>query len=132
MTKKRSIFFGLIAAIIGGLSFYFLIDKEDQNQIFVTVDNSLTSDKVRIHKGFYSINSGSDENLIKLGLDKIIYSDNSVKSFETICGETIFLLFMTINSMQLFDILFRMTSMTEYLNHTHTILTLKELKTKYI
>lgn len=55
------------------------------------MDNSLTSDKVRIDKGFYSINSGSDENLIRLGLNEIIYTDNKAKSFETICGENDFL-----------------------------------------
>lgn len=91
MTKKRLIIIGLVAAIIGGLSIYFLVSKEDQNKLFVTVDNSLTSDKIRIDEGFYSINSGSDENLIKLGLDKTVYSDNKAKSFETICGENDFL-----------------------------------------
>ena len=90
MTKKRFIIFGLVAVIIG-LFFYFLEGKEDQNKLFVTVDNSLTSDKVRIDKGFYSINSGSDENLIRLGLNEIIYTDNKAKSFETICGENDFL-----------------------------------------
>lgn len=91
MTKKKLIIFGIVAAIIGGLSFYFIVIKEDQNKLFVTVDNSLTSDKIRIDNGFYSINSGSDENLIKLGLDTTVYSDNKAKSFETICGENDFL-----------------------------------------
>ena len=91
MTKGKLIIFGIVAAIIGGLSFYFIFSKEDQNKLFVTVDNSLASDKIRIDEGFYSINSGSDENLIKLGLDKTVYSDNNAKSFETICGENDFL-----------------------------------------
>lgn len=54
------------------------------------MDNSLTSDKIRIEKGFYSIDSNSDEELIKLGLDTVIYSDNKAHSFETICGENDF------------------------------------------
>jgi hypothetical protein len=91
MTKKKLIIFGIIAAIIGGLSFYFIFIKADQNKLFVTVDNSLISDKIRIDEGFYSINSGSDENLIKLGLGKTVYSDNNAKRFETICGENDFL-----------------------------------------
>lgn len=91
MTKKKLIIFGLVVVIIGGLSIYFLVSKEDQNKLFVTVDNSLNSDKIRIDEGFYSINSGSDENLIKLGLDKTVYSDNKAKRFETICGENDFL-----------------------------------------
>jgi len=91
MTKKKLIIFGIVAAIIGGLSFYFIFIKEDQNKLFVTVDNTLISDKIRIDEGFYSINSGSDDNLIKLGLGKTVYSDNNAKSFETICGENDFL-----------------------------------------
>jgi len=91
MTKKKLIIFALVAAIIGGLSIYFLVGKKDQNKLFVTVDSSLTLDKVRIEKGFYSINSGSDGNLIQSGLDKIVYADNTAKSFETICGENDFL-----------------------------------------
>jgi hypothetical protein len=91
MTKKKLIIFGIIVTLLGGLSFYFIFSKEDQNILNVTVDNSLTSDKIRIDEGFYSINSGSDENLIKLGLDKTVYSDDNAKSFETICGENDFL-----------------------------------------
>ncbi|MFY7732504.1 MAG: hypothetical protein ACOVSR_03400 [Bacteroidia bacterium] len=91
MTKKKLIIFGIVAAIIGGLSFYYIFIKEDQNKLFVTVDNTLISDKIRIDEGFYSINSGSDDNLIKLGLGKTVYSDNNAKSFETICGENDFL-----------------------------------------
>ncbi|MFN6178915.1 MAG: hypothetical protein ACK46G_15430 [Flavobacteriales bacterium] len=91
MTKKKLIIFGIVAAIIGGLSFYYIFIKEDQNKLFVTVDNTLISDKIRIYEGFYSINSGSDDNLIKLGLGKTVYSDNNAKSFETICGENDFL-----------------------------------------
>jgi hypothetical protein len=91
MTKKKLIIFGIVAAIIGALSFYYIFIKEDQNKLFVTVDNTLISDKIRIDEGFYSINSGSDDNLIKLGLGKTVYSDNNAKSFETICGENDFL-----------------------------------------
>jgi len=91
MTKNRLITFGIVAVIAGGLFIYFQFIKEDQNKLFVTLDNSLTSDKIRIDEGFYSINSGTDEDLIKFGLDKTVYSDSKAKSFETICGENDFL-----------------------------------------
>lgn len=91
MTKKKVLKFGLLALIFGGLLVYFLLNKKDQNQIIVTVDNSLSSDKIRIDEGFYSINEGSDENLIKMGLDKVVYSNSKATSFETICGENDFL-----------------------------------------
>ena len=50
-----------------------------------------SSDKIRIDQGFYSIREGSDENLIKMGLNKVIYKDSKEASFETICGENDFL-----------------------------------------
>ncbi len=87
----RILKYGFAAVIVGGLLTYFLLFKNDQNQLFVTVDNSLSSGKIRIDKGFYSINEGSDENLIKMGFDNVVYSDNKATSFETICGENDFL-----------------------------------------
>ncbi|WP_413534086.1 hypothetical protein [Empedobacter brevis] len=92
MNRKKVLKFGLITLIISGLLTYFLLNKKDQNQIFVTVDNSLSTNKIRIDKGFYSINEGSDENLVKMGLDKVVYSDSKATSFETICGENDFLI----------------------------------------
>ena len=91
MDKKRIIKFGLVIAVLGGHFIYFLIPKAVQNKLNVHVDNTLDLDKVRIDKGFYSINKSSDENLIKMGLDKVVYSDRKAKSFETICGENDFL-----------------------------------------
>lgn len=91
MTKKKLILFGIVAVIVGGLSLYFIFGKEDENKLFVTVDNSLASDKIRIDMGFYSINSGSDKNLMEFGLNKTVYSANKAKSFQTICGENDFL-----------------------------------------
>lgn len=91
MNKKKILIFGLLALIFGGLLAYYLVNKKDQNQLIVTVDNSLSSDKIRIDQGFYSINEGSDENLIKMGLNKVVYKDSKETSFETICGENDFL-----------------------------------------
>ncbi|WP_026904543.1 hypothetical protein [Pedobacter glucosidilyticus] len=91
MNKKKILIFGLLALIFGGLLAYYLINKKDQNQLIVTVDSSLSSDKIRIDQGFYSINEGSDENLIKMGLNKVVYKDSKETSFETICGENDFL-----------------------------------------
>lgn len=91
MNKKKILIFGLLALIFGGLLAYYLVNKKDQNQLIVTVDSSLSSDKIRIDQGFYSINEGSDENLIKMGLNKVVYKDSKEKSFETICGENDFL-----------------------------------------
>jgi hypothetical protein len=91
MNKKKILKFGLLTLIFGGLLAYVLLNKKDQNQLIVTVDNSLSSDKIRIDQGFYSINEVSDENLIKMGFDKVVYSDSKATSFETICGENDFL-----------------------------------------
>lgn len=91
MNKSRLLKHGLFTIIIGGLLTYFLFYKEDKNQLIVTVDNSLSSDKIRIDQGFYSINEGSDEKLIKVGLDKVVYKNSKATSFETICGENDFL-----------------------------------------
>lgn len=91
MNKKKILIFGLLALIFGGLLAYYLVNKKDQNQLIVTVDSSLSSDKIRIDQGFYSINEESDENLIKMGLNKVVYKDSKEKSFETICGENDFL-----------------------------------------
>jgi hypothetical protein len=91
MNKKKVLKFGFLALILGGLLAYYLVNKKDQNQLIVTVDSSLSSDKIRIDQGFYSINEGSDENLIKMGLNKVVYKDSKETSFETICGENDFL-----------------------------------------
>jgi hypothetical protein len=91
MNKNKMLKLGLLTLIFGGLLACFLLNKKEQNQLIVTVDNSLSLDKIRIDQGFYSINEVSDENLIKMGLDKVIYSDSKVTSFETICGENDFL-----------------------------------------
>jgi hypothetical protein len=91
MNKKKVLKFGFLALIFGGLLAYYLLNKKDQNQLIVTVDKSLSTDKIRIDQGFYSINEGSDENLIKMGLDKVVYRDRKAISFETICGENDFL-----------------------------------------
>jgi hypothetical protein len=70
--------------------FYFGTQQKGSNKIMVTVDNSLSVDKVKIEKGFYSINSGSDQNLVKIGLDKVVFLKTPSDGFETICGENDF------------------------------------------
>ena len=69
---------------------YFGTQQKGSNKIRVTVDNSLSVDKVKIEKGFYSINSGSDQNLVKIGLDKVVFFQKPNNGFETICGENDF------------------------------------------
>ncbi|MBW6498755.1 MAG: hypothetical protein K0B09_10220 [Bacteroidales bacterium] len=90
MNKKTIIKLGFLIAIIGGLLYWFLATRQTQNEVIVTVDNSLSSDKVHIEFGFYSINSGSDQNLSKIGFDKVIFSGHPKGDFETICGENDF------------------------------------------
>ncbi len=70
--------------------FYLGTQQNGSNKITVTVDNSLSVDKVKIEKGFYSINGGSDQNLIKIGLDKVVFFQKPNNGFETICGENDF------------------------------------------
>ena len=70
--------------------YYFVIQQNHSNKIRVTVDNSLSVGKVKIEKGFYSINSGSDENLVKIGLDEVVFFQKPNDGFETIWGENDF------------------------------------------
>jgi hypothetical protein len=90
MLTKRNIIIGLILILLLGLVIYAFFGKNIDNEIIVEVDNSLSKDKVRIEYGFYSINSGNDENLVKFGLKKAIFKNNHSYSFETICGENDF------------------------------------------
>ena len=70
--------------------YYFGTQQNGSNKIRVTVDNSLSVDKIKIEKGFYSINEGSDQNLVKIGLDKVVFFQKPNDGFETICGENDF------------------------------------------
>lgn len=90
--SRKSLFISLSAiALIALLAyFYFGTKQKAENKIRVTVDNSLSVDKVKIEKGFYSINSGSDQNLVKIGLDKVVFFQKPNDGFETICGENDF------------------------------------------
>ena len=89
---KKAIIISLAVVILTALAtyFYFGTRQEIPNTIKVTVDSSLSLDKVKIEKGFYSINSGTDENLIKMGLDKVVFFSKPNNGFETICGENDF------------------------------------------
>jgi hypothetical protein len=91
MNKKILIILGLSTAIIGGLLYWIFVPAQTKNEIIVTAGNSLLIDKVKIEFGFYSINSGSDENLVKIGLNKVVFSGNPKGNFETVCGENDFL-----------------------------------------
>lgn len=91
MNNKKTLKFGFLALIFGGLLVYYLLIKKDQNLLLVTVDSSLTSDKIQISQGFYSGNESSDGKLMKIGLDKVVYNDSKATCFETICGENDFL-----------------------------------------
>ena len=90
--SRKSIFISLAVVALTALLayFYFATQQKEVNKIRVTVDNSLSVDKVKIEKGFYSINSGSDQNLVKIGLDKVIFFEKPNDGFETICGENDF------------------------------------------
>ncbi len=88
--KDKKFKLGVAIFIVVGILVYFY---NHHNKLFVTVDNSLSYDKIRIEKGFYSINEHSDKNLIKQGLDEVIYNHGKkVKKFETVCGENDFLI----------------------------------------
>jgi hypothetical protein len=91
LSKKSILFSVIVIALTASLTyFYFATQQKDLNKIRVTVDNSLSVDKVKIEKGFYSINSGSDQNLVKIGLDKVVFFQKPNDAFETICGENDF------------------------------------------
>ncbi|MCC5944569.1 MAG: hypothetical protein JJT94_06505 [Bernardetiaceae bacterium] len=91
MTKKKIVKLRFLILFLGGLLAYFVLNKKDQNQIIVTVDNSISLDKIQIDQGFYFVDEVSDENLIKKGLEKVIYRDSKATNIETICGENDFL-----------------------------------------
>jgi hypothetical protein len=80
----------VIALIALPTYIYFRTQQKVVNKIRVTVDSSLAVDKVKIEKGFYSINSGSDQNLVKIGLEKVVFLNKPNDGFETICGENDF------------------------------------------
>jgi hypothetical protein len=90
--SKKSILISVIVMALTALLiyFYFGTQQKGSNKIKVTVDNSLSVDKVKIEKGFYSINEGSDQNLVKIGLDKVVFFQKPNDGFETICGENDF------------------------------------------
>ena len=90
--SRKSILISVVVIALTGLLiyFYFGTQQKGSNKIRVTVDNSLSVDKVKIEKGFYSINSGSDQNLVRIGLDKVVFFQKPNDGFETICGENDF------------------------------------------
>ena len=90
--SRKSTFISIVVIFLTALLvyFYFCTAKIEVNKIRVTVDNSLQVNKVKIEKGFYSSNSGSDQNLVKLGLDKVVFFKKPNDGFETICGENDF------------------------------------------
>ncbi|RYE55949.1 MAG: hypothetical protein EOP48_09085 [Sphingobacteriales bacterium] len=91
MSRKSILISLTVIALIALLAYFYIGTKQKGgNKIRVTVDNSLSVDKVIIEKGFYSINSGSDQNLVKIGLGKIVFFQKPNDGFETICGENDF------------------------------------------
>jgi len=89
--SRKSILISVVVIALTALLIYFYWGtKQSSNKIRVTVDNSLSVDKVKIEKGFYSINESSDQNLVKIGLDKVVFFQKPSDGFETICGENDF------------------------------------------
>ena len=89
--SRKSIFISLaVIALIALLGYFYFETKQKGNKIRVTVDNSLSVDKVKIEMGLNSINSGSDQNLVKIGLDKVVFFQKPNDGFKTICGENDF------------------------------------------
>lgn len=86
--KNKWIILAILIAC--GIVIYSTMIKRYHNTIKVTVEKPLDLSKVKIESGCYSINSESDEALVNNGLTTIVFSDNSAKPFETICGENDF------------------------------------------
>ncbi len=91
MSKRTKYLLGLLIILAGLFIAYKWTTKQTENEIIVTVDNSINIDKVKIEFGFYNSNSGNDFNLTKNGLGKIVFQNTS-RPFETICGENDFYL----------------------------------------
>jgi len=90
--SKKTILILTTLVILASASTYWLLSTQQKigNTISVTVDQSLSIEKVTIEYGLYSINSGSDQNLVKIGLDKLVFLGKPVNSLETIAGENDF------------------------------------------
>lgn len=62
------------------------------NDVTVQVSDGLSTNKIKIQLGYYSMNAASDLVLVKAGLEKPVFDGGAKHDFETICGENDFLL----------------------------------------
>lgn len=79
--------------VVLGLVYLWYTTTSKANTATVLVGESLDLRRVVIQTGFYSINSTTDEDLLKKGLEQAVFDGVSKYSFETICGENDFLIF---------------------------------------
>ncbi|WP_316751861.1 hypothetical protein [Pedobacter gandavensis] len=91
MNKKLILLSGLSIALLALAFYWFSSSKQINNELNVTVDPSLSAEKVKIQLGMHSGNVDStDERLIKEGLNKVVFNGISSSHFDTICGENDF------------------------------------------
>ena len=93
MNRKLTILLlGVLIILTASIIIYNRVEQDKGNLITVAVDDSLNLDKVFIEEGLFSSSSGSDQNLVKLGLEKVVFFKKPSNGFETICGENDFYL----------------------------------------
>ncbi len=92
--KRRSLVSILVFSLaVLGLGYLWYTSSPKGNTVRITVSESLDLKQFVIQKGFYSINSTTDENLLKKGLEQLVFDGVSTYPFETFCGENDFLIF---------------------------------------
>lgn len=79
--------------VVLGLGYLWYTATPKANTVTVLVSESFDLQQLVIQTGFYSINSTTDEDLLKMGLEQAVFDGISKYSFETICGENDFLIF---------------------------------------
>ncbi|MCP1996835.1 hypothetical protein [Flavobacterium sp. HSC-61S13] len=93
MRRKSFVAVFVFLLVVLGLVYLWYTTTSKANTATVLVGESLDLRRVVIQTGFYSINSTTDEDLLKKGLEQAVFDGVSKYSFETICGENDFLIF---------------------------------------
>lgn len=88
---KKNIWIVMLIAAFAGVFLYYFVFRETENTVHVTVKDSLSVNKVRIQRGFHSINKESDAVLISKGLHEKVFERGNPSYFEKRIGENDFL-----------------------------------------
>ncbi|WP_430612900.1 hypothetical protein [Flavobacterium sp. JP2137] len=91
MKRKSLVSVAVLLLLVVGLGYLWYTSPPKGNTLWVSTDSSLTLDKVVIEKGFYSIHAPTDEELVRSGLEDLVFDGKSVQPLQTTIGENDFL-----------------------------------------